>query len=615
MISLIIQKVRNRLSHEKNRIWRYLPVGHIPLRNAKETASKDTFCKCLSSVLGPCDKAVFEIIDNSTREQLLKDASAALQHKFVLLGNEAVLDPIDWHTDFISGHTWAKGFFYKDYNVDIDTKKIDGKVPWELSRCHHLLWLGEAYCITGEEKYAQAIVSDISDWINENPLMHSVNWTCSMDVAIRAVNWLYALWLISESDVMSDAFIKMVSISLYQHGFFISNNLEKNIPYSNNHYAADLMGLLYIGAFFQSSFKGRTWFKFATRELFKEVDTQVLPSGAHFERSISYHRLMVELFSSAYYLWRRKAVEIPAYAEQKISCMYTFVFNYIKPNGFAPLIEDNDDGRFLPFVKRDFRSHAYLLDENSLENRLLRNGLPSIRYNLVKGSYADAGHWIFRDRDAYVFLTNGGQSRHQTNASVVSTHTHNDLLSFELALGEDDLVIDPGTYRYVFASESNPEGRNEFRSTKKHNTIMVDGEEQHELSDKMLFVITKNAVIDTENSYHTLSGLKHKRTVDLKDVTLIINDFVEKQGDNHHLQFWLHFANGVSLHQKAKEVAFETEHYKGKVSFPTTVKDVKILDDTVSPSYGVLVKSQTVEMSAVFSDSTQLTTCISWERK
>lgn len=615
MNSLFIRKVNNRIAHEKNKLWRYLPVESFPLLSIKGLEKKNSFFKVLSVALGPLDQHVFVSSSEVDRKRIIANADAALEHRFVILGKEVRLEPMDWHSDCLAGYTWHKGAFYKDYNVDINTHKVDGKVPWEISRCHHLLWLGEAYRYTHDEKYARGLLSDITNWIDENPLMHSVNWTCSMDVAIRAVNWMYALWLINESGAITDFFIKKLVRSLYQHGFFIRNNLERNIPYSNNHYAADLAGLLYISSLFQTYAFGRRWKRFASQEYYNEVITQILPSGAHYERSISYHRLMIEIFVSCYYLLKREGIRIPLAVEEKLSLMYRFAYNYIKPNGFAPLIEDNDDGRFLPFVKRDFREQAYLLEENSIENVLIRGGEQSIPYEKKENIYADAGHWIKRFSDAYLFFTNGGQSRFPTTATEVSTHTHNDLCSYELALGEDDIIIDPGTYRYVFSTESYTEGRNEYRSTKKHNTIMVDDEEQHTLSNTKLFVIRKNAIIDSDDTYHTNSGLKHRRTFDCKDSELVVNDYIQKPGNNHQVLSWLHFSPEIKLAQNGNSIEFESEHYKGLIVVPTDGAVLKIKGDTISPSYGVIQESKTIEMSMAFNDWTEIQTVIKWKKK
>src|SRR5262249_17115177 len=53
-------------------------------------------------------------------------------------------------------------------------------------------------------------------------------------------------------------------------------------------------------------------------------------------------------------------------------------------------------------------------------------------------------------------------------------HAHNDQLSFELAVEDKILVVDPGTYLYTPSCRR----RNQFRSTSVHNTLVVPGREQ-----------------------------------------------------------------------------------------------------------------------------------------
>jgi hypothetical protein len=53
-------------------------------------------------------------------------------------------------------------------------------------------------------------------------------------------------------------------------------------------------------------------------------------------------------------------------------------------------------------------------------------------------------------------------------------HGHADALSLTLALGGIPLLIDPGTFRY----NGVPEWRRYFKSTRAHNTVTVDGQDQ-----------------------------------------------------------------------------------------------------------------------------------------
>ena len=484
-IRYFIPKLRNRLSVEKNRIWKHCNVERLSLCGYTPFKSADVFKERLHVLLGAFSDNALEGVTTIDRQTIIDSADQALRHEFDLLGSGGVkLDPIDWHTDFKSGYHWSK----KYYRELSGKPGADIKVPWELSRCQHLLWLGEAYILTDDECYAQEVIDEINWWIKDNPLMYSVNWTCSMDVAFRAVNWMYALNMISGYKGFDDAFASIVLKSLWQHGFFIRNNLEKQIPHSNNHYASDIVGLLYLGALYNNTFLGRRWYRVAQKEYYSEVRTQVLDSGVHYERSVSYHRLMTELLSYPAYMLKRTGVKIPDDINRRIQGMYEYVATYTKPNGLAPLIADNDDGRFVPFVKRDFRDHNYLNDSQSIE--IIFAALDCTTYSTLSSSshyYPDVGVAVVKDNNNYLYINHGGYSKNPQKEDVlIGTHTHNDLLSFELCINGKDVLVDAGTFLYT----SSKVDRDEFRSTAKHNTIVVDGEEQNDFVSP--FVLRRN---------------------------------------------------------------------------------------------------------------------------
>ena len=619
-LKYFFSKALNRLASEKNRIWEHLPVEKISLWGMGRVPSKEEFIERLKEMLGEFTQKSFANIKAEEKETIIKCADQALNHDFDLLGSGLMhLDPIPWHSDFKSGYTWPKGVFYRKQKSGA-AKRSDIKVPWELSRCHHLLWLGEAYLITSDEKYAQEVVSEIDNWIDENPLMYSVNWTCSMDVAIRATNWMYALNFISASKNFTDEFATRASKSLFQHAFFIKNNLEKVIPYSNNHYSSDIVGLLYIGQLFNKTSKGKRWFKFAKKEFFKDIDIQVLPSGVHYEKSVSYHRLMVELYSYPIYMFDRCGIKVPNSIKGKVQQMYEYVSNYTKPNGCAPLIADNDDGRFLPYVRRDFRQHNYLNEATSLEISIASKGVSQHfgSNDHISKLYEDAGLAVVRKDDAYLLVSCVGYSRKPKPSEInIGTHTHNDLLSFELNVGGQDIIIDPGTYLYT----SSIKDRNEFRSTRKHNTIDVDEEEQNILSETNAFSLKKNVTFDklalyghsVEGYYKTLAGgLSHHRTFEIQEERLEIKDKVEKQGANHEGHLRLHLAEGVEPVVADGVVVFDAGEYRFSISNPQC--DITIEDDTWSPSFGVLRNSKTIDLKFKFDDKINLETIIQWTK-
>lgn len=606
-IKFFVPKVNNRLLIKKRRLWKYRDVERISKKGFVPFINSEAFKNRLHYMFGDNESVANDNINEKDKERIILLADQALKHEFDLLGSGPTkIEPIDWHSDFIRKVRWDKQFYCEISYI----KGADIKVPWELSRCQHLLWLGEAYLITGNNKYAKEVVDEIEWWINDNPLMYSVNWTCSMEVAFRAVNWLYALNFISDYEGFNDSFVTIVSQSLWQHAFFIINNLEKSIPYSNNHYTSDLVGLIYVGSLFQHLRHGSKWKIFALKEFFKEVREQILPSGVHYEKSISYHRLMTEMLSYPIYMLRRLDDSVPYDVVERIKRMYAYIKNYTKPNGLSPLVADNDDGRFLPFLKRDFREHGYLNDHLSVETIFVTNCEKTlfIADSENRRIYKDAGIAILRQGNDYLFVNNGGYSgKPNKNKQNISSHTHNDLLSFDYCIGENDLIVDAGAYTYTLSEIQ----RNEFRSTKKHNTIVVDNEEQNGFVDS--FQLKKNIeykeiISPSENvvegSYKTIDGqMKHFRRFELGERNLTITDVVEKKGNNHIAKIYFHFAEGLVPRIENNNIFLFSEL---KISFSVNPCNIVVFNDTLSPSYGKLISSKTAMIEFIFNDKIQI---------
>ena len=604
-------KVRTRLASEKNRLWKYVNVGKWSVYGYVPSKDADVFKGRVATMLGGFTPELLSDILEVDKTNIIECANQALRHEFDLLGSGVIkLNPIDWHIDFKSGQRWEK----KYYNEIAFIEGADIKVPWELSRCQHLLWLGEAYLLTGEEKYAQEVVDEIQWWIDDNPLMYSVNWKCSMDVAFRAVNWMFALNMISEYDGYDDSFARKVERSLWQHGFFIRNNLEKSIPYSNNHYTSDLVGLLYVGQLFVNTKRGKAWKSFAKKELESEIRKQVLPSGVHFERSVSYHRMMTEMLSYPEYMLERMEDTFSVEVLARIEAMYSYVSNYTKPNGLSPLIADNDDGRFLPLLKRNFAEHGYLNQSGSVENKIITVGrYPKFCHEDYAGKvYTDANVAIVRSDRYYLFINGGGFSgRPNPNQEFINTHTHNDALSFELTLDGRDVIVDSGSYLYT----SDKEKRDEFRSTAKHNTVVVDDEEQNGFAAS--FRLRKNTFFNSlqkkgdyfEGGYQTVRGkMNHKRIFCTHKDSIELKDVITKDGDNHNATFYFHIASGLTPRIVGNDVEIDVI----SMSFNHPPKHLNVLEDYVSPSFGVLVENKTIEANFIFDNKLEVITKITY---
>ena len=118
------------------------------------------------------------------RRELQNNLQLTLNHEFDLLGSGRTnLGPaIDWHLDFKSGRRWKLQPAREIDYAELD-RPSDVKVPWELSRGHHLVTLGQGWLLFRDERAVKEFESQVRSWIQANPVGYGINWACTMDSA------------------------------------------------------------------------------------------------------------------------------------------------------------------------------------------------------------------------------------------------------------------------------------------------------------------------------------------------------------------------------------------------------------------------------------------------
>lgn len=465
---------------------------------------------------GPADRdAIAHALTVHAPDQLAtlgRAAEAAANRTIDLLGSGPVHvgHPVDWHRDFKSGRRWPADRHCVRIVLD-DVPGADVKVPWELSRCQHLPWLAQSALLSARDDHAREAAAQMREWIAGNPLEYGVNWVCAMDVGLRAINWIWTAALLARHEAIDDAFYAELMASLIDHGTFIAENLEEHSDgVRTNHYVADVLGMLYIGACLPQSPRASAWRAFSREALAREIQTQVLPDGASFESSIPYHRLVAEMFLSAALLERHQARPFAEPYLLRLEAMIEFTAAYTKPDGHAPQVGDADDGRVhvLSGHDADPRDHRHVLAAGAMlfgrddwwrasgprwtealwlgGARDARRVEPPARHlpQVASRSFPDAGIHILRHGADMVILTAG-----RVGTAGLGNHKHNDLLAIEVQLAGEDVLVDAGTYLYT----ADPAARDAFRSTAAHNTVIIDGVEQNEIPKGVLFALHSNA--------------------------------------------------------------------------------------------------------------------------
>ena len=527
-------------------------------------------------------------------EATIGAASRVLRHEFDLLGSgpytpddpdrarsDAGYRPIDWSLDPVSGLRFPRGVSVSEWNLDqMRPGRADVKLPWELARCQHWPLLGQAYRLTGDPRFAIEIERELLDFMEANPIGTAVNWACTMDVGLRAVNWAIGLELVRSCSALTPAFWQEAYRALFDHGTFIETHLENTYGVTSNHFLSNVVGLFYLAAIFDDLPRGRTWDCQCRAWLVEEMKAQVLADGSDFESSIPYHRLMIELFLGAARLADYKGAPLPPNMRNRLRDMVAFFAAVQRPDGLMPQVGDADDGRlhilsgYGGWRPQDGR-HLFGPAAHFLGNRewLSQGGewMPWETawwgFDLAGASSAEpvwrdglrhfpqAGLTVMRRGRDYLLVTNG-----IVGTAGFGNHKHNDLLGFEYHVDGVPVFVDPGSYVYT----PDPDARNLFRSTRSHNTVSVGGEEQNELRPDWLFRMFEQAnpqhlEIDEQGDSMKYRGchhgyarfpepVEHERTFTLSrgDGAVTILDVLTGSGV-HRLRWHFHLAPGVEV--------------------------------------------------------------------
>ncbi|HEV8368034.1 MAG TPA: alginate lyase family protein [Pyrinomonadaceae bacterium] len=512
-------------------------------------------------------------------EELLNAAQQIVdEHRWPLLGFglKSFGEQIEWCRDPLSGYVWPL-----DYHRDIQLIRNDGsdvRVLWEINRLGHLLTVACAYAVVRDERFSEACFKQLQSWVQQNPYGRGINWTCAMEVALRSMNLLAVFELLKNSPHFTTDTLSLFLKLFHQHGTYISDNLEFSHIATSNHYLSDLAGLLWLGIMLPEFRDSESWCDFASMELLREMDKQVLPDGADFESSTGYHRLVLELFVYSFILCKENDEEIPIKYWDKLQQMFRYMRGFMRPDGWAPLIGDSDGGQVFPICRRraDELAHVLAVGAATFNDPKLRpqsvdappellwllgkDGLETLRNlpstdNSGSQAFPHAGTYIMRKDDLYLCLNASG-----AGLNGRGSHGHNDALSIEVSVGGQAFIVDPGTF--VYTADLNQ--RHLFRSTAYHSTVQVDGEEHNSTNKAVPFVIGDEAhprvlewqtnddedkIVAEHSGYARLpSPVIHRRTIVFNKIerSWLIEDEFFTEGD-HVYEVRFHFAPDLEL--------------------------------------------------------------------
>jgi hypothetical protein len=559
--------------------------------------------------------------------------------EFDVLGSGPVpLGPtVNWHRDFKSGREWPLELAWRiDYSNPSDPSDV--KVAWELSRFHPVAWLGQAYWLTGDERWARRFRSLVESWLAANPPGRGVNWAVPMEVAIRAANWIMGFGWFYGSPSLDEAFWVRVLASLWRHAEVIRWNLEYQ-RVLGNHYVSNGTGLVLLGAFFADTRRGRSWMGTGRRILEREIRREVHPDGVSYEKSVSYHRLVLECFYLGLIRGEAAGAVFSTGYRERLERMFEFTAAYTRDDGSTPLVSDADDGRVHRFAPEDrFTDHRHALAVGAAlfqradfaraagpwhPEPLWLLGPEAARAPVLSAesprsrAFAAGGYYVMRGPGTHTFL-DGGEIGIEGDAG----HGHNDVLSFELHAPGGTFIVDSGTYLYT----SDPAAHRAFASTAAHNTVVVDGQEIAEFARLWHLVADHTAprVLEWSSEgnedrwtaeHHGYTRLPepvvHRRSVRFRraEREWLVRDQLLGQG-RHRAELFLHLSPDSAV-ERVDEGAVDVTLGGGCLRIRCD-GPLEVISGWVAPSYGVRRQAPVLRAVREGTVPFELATTIEW---
>ncbi len=407
--------------------------------------------------------------------------------------------------------------------------EFDGQIDWEVNPCgdpefvwqfnrhRFFLCLGQAYLMTGQEKYAKKLVELLCDWIQRVPLVqeHEDKAWRSLEAGFRGEYWTKAAACIQGSTTFTPQVQKLYEDSLLQHARYLE---EKHSAYKciSNWGVIENHGLFEIAVTLADQKQREHYVKLALEHLRQAVRIQFMDDGVHWEQAFMYHCEVVRCYLDVFLIARKHGICLPAGMEDTIKKALYAMMAWQKPDSHMYMSGDSDDldmqecfvlgayyfqdeklkgaaGGRLDYeaawcfgldlglepresagagreeIKRDTGADAFIDWKTAVSagRKALEDyeSLGERQPDFCSAALTDSGHFYLRSD-----WGPGANLAHFTCGTLGAGHGHSDKLHVDLVMGGRDVLVDAGRYTYRME-----QGRREFKDPQAHNTSIVDG--------------------------------------------------------------------------------------------------------------------------------------------
>ena len=268
---------------------------------------------------------------------------------------------------FCNQYQWHKGtvatWNSNQYSNDIEFKNTDNigdiRYTWEINRHQFMPYLASLYMKTKDEKYLDLLKNNFEDWMQNNYFLKGVNWSSSMEIALRAYQWLIVLYLLEDID--DTVFKEKLSKSIVASIEYVMKNLSLYSS-ANNHLILEVMISSVVGYVFKDSYN-QDWFNEGYIILEKEIILQNHKDGVNKEQALHYQGFVLDAIIQ--YNFILKNIGKKPIAEEVIYNSLEFIGS-LKADKLNVDYGDSDDAKILSFSHKKKNYYQYILELGSI---------------------------------------------------------------------------------------------------------------------------------------------------------------------------------------------------------------------------------------------------------
>jgi len=369
-------------------------------------------------------------------------------------------------------------------NADVHWTRIgdsdpqnDLKLIWEPARFCWVSPLIRAFIANNDPRYVRVFWENWHAFQSSNTPYDGPNWVSAQEVAIRLINWTFALQFFGSHPATrkdeKDALIQ----GIYQHACRIPCTINYAKAQKNNHLLTEAAGLYTAGCLFKHLPVGQKWMQMGWQFYMEGIASQIDSEGTYIQHSINYHRLMLQTAFWMAAAARTQNMVLPPEVQSKLADATRWLLAYLDPlSGKVPNLGHNDGTYLFPLTDpeySDYRATAQTAACMFMNKKALPDGPWNEMIEWFNSDVPEDKANIAKQIEKPTALGSPHLWANIHMAKYSSRPAHADQLHVDLWWDGVNIIQDAGTYRYT----ASPPWDNRLARSAYHNTMTIDDKE------------------------------------------------------------------------------------------------------------------------------------------